>query len=789
MADIKKITENFVNYFSSFNPMTIKLNLLIIPLFFLSYFSNGQEKNNFTAEEKAYLFHIVKKSPILEKNIGRYFEYKGPMIEFASGDINYDSIESIIINQPNYLFIRSSEISKSPKGLLSEAANKMALWELNKMLLAKRLEDETELPFYQHKLEEFENILTKHLPNAALKEDKGLKKPHKKLYNLLDPSLSLDDKVKMIETYHFLNSNEQLGTLSAINLSINEYVKKRTFKFYTSLGGEAEIFENILVAAGDGSNTTGLLEEREKDEQGRWNKGLPKAVGLFPYQLEFNRETNKGSSIEPLRYTKNKFKTVGNNKITNLHFDVWGYNSKKQTTVVIERNGLTYHLFGSGKTRFLSPDSSFSDGATFQSIINQLKTDKIKLLTDKITGKKGFDYWISHYEKKKTESAKKINKYEREYSEYGYTAITTKNKMSRKDKKERERMIEENPNQPLKKNFQPKTDSNKDKRSQLQEAIVRENEAYKSYLKYISDLKYEKENAQKILAEYQLKLNEYNQLMGEKWAAFTYKDGVYTFEDSTQFDMLTQEFQFKENNKEEDFEIRLLSIPYSCLSKDADEVMLHIHLADAEPTYDARLKIQLEDAFDSDKFTLNKQLITKNDSVAVKQLFESIMNKKLPIIITAKGNGIGKWNGQKTIKDENPKELTNYPGVSETERQQQKMDSTFSRLRKTELIIKTKQTIQFEINSYTDPVNSNLTITNPLIQSLITKNNLSKNDVLSGYRTGFILKKIKQELNILAGEYLDPPTAKIVIDRLNTEIEKSKVLIGKASIKLIQLLP
>ena len=769
--------------------MPIKINQLITLFFLLPFFSNSQEKNNFTAEEKAYLYHIVKKSPILEKNIGRYFEYKGPMIEFASGDINYDSIESIIINQPNHLFIRSSEISKSPKGLLSEAANKMALWELNKILLAKRLDDEAEFPFYIHKLEEFESILIKHLPTVALKEEKGIKKPHKKLYNLLDPGLSLDDKIKMIETYHFLNSNEQLGTLSAINLSINEYVKKRTFTFYTSLGGEAEIFENILVAAGDGSNTTGLLEEREKDEQGRWNKGLPKAVGLFPYQLEFNSEMNKGASIEPLRYSKNKLRTVGNNKITNLHFDVWGYNSKKQTTVVIERKGLSYHLFGSGKTRFLSPDSSFSDGATFQSIINQLKNDKIKVLNDKITGKKGFDYWISNYEKKKTESAKKINKYERDYSEYGYTSITTKNKMSRKDKKERERMIEENPNQPLKKNFQPKTDSNKDKRSQLQEAIVRENESYKSYKKYIADLKYEKENAQKILAEYQLKLNEYNQLMGEKWATYTYKDGIYTFEDSTQFDMLTQEFQFKEKNKEEDFEIRLLSIPFSCLSKDADEVMLHIHLADAEPSYDARLQIHLEDAFDSDKFTITKQLITKEDSVAVKQLFESIMNKKLPLIISNKGNGIGKWNGQKTIKDENPNELNSYPGATETEKQQQRMDSTFSRLRKTELIIKTKQTILFEINSYTDPVSSNLSITNPNIQSLMTKNNLSKNDVLSAYRTGFVLKKLKQELNILAGEYLDPPNAKIVIDRLNTEIEKSKITIGKTSIKLTQLLP
>jgi hypothetical protein len=165
------------------------------------------------------------------------------------------------------------------------------------------------------------------------------------------------------------------------------------------------------------------------------------------------------------------------------------------------------------------------------------------------------------------------------------------------------------------------------------------------------------------------------------------------------------------------------------------------------------------------------------------------MNKKLPLIISNKGNGIGKWNGQKTIKDENPNELNSYPGVTETEKQQQRMDSTFSRLRKTELIIKTKQTILFEINSYTDPVSSNLSITNPNIQSLMTKNNLSKNDVLSAYRTGFILKKLKQELNILAGEYLDPPNAKIVIDRLNTEIEKSKITIGKTSIKLTQLLP
>ena len=129
----------------------------------------SQETSKLTAEEKAYFFHIVRKSPILEKNIGRYIEYKGPQISFASGDLNYDSIESIIINNPNLLFIRSSEIAKSPKGLIAEAANKMALMELNKILLAKRFDNEEEIAIYQGKLQDFEELLLKKLPRSATK--------------------------------------------------------------------------------------------------------------------------------------------------------------------------------------------------------------------------------------------------------------------------------------------------------------------------------------------------------------------------------------------------------------------------------------------------------------------------------------------------------------------------------------------------------------------------------------------------------------------------------------------
>jgi len=772
------------------------MNKIICTVFllFITFFTYTQETSKLTAEEKAYFFHIVRKSPILEKNIGRYIEYKGPQITYASGDLNYDSIESIIINNPSLLFIRSSEIAKSPKGLIGEVANKMALMELNKILLAKRFDNEDEIILYQSKLQIFDNLLLQKLPRTAIKEDsKGIEYPHKKIYNVLDPVLSLEEKKEMISSFYFLTKSDQLNALEAINFAVNKYVENRTYYLYKALGGEADFFTNILVAAGDGSNTTGLLDERERDEQGRWNKGLPKAVGLFPYQLELLQGDKGEYFIEPKRFTSNQLQTVGSHKMTNLHFDVWGYNSKKQTTVVIEKKGVTYHLFGSGSTRFLSPDSSFADGATFQSVINELEFVKIKKLNEMISGKRGFDYWIGHYEKKKTQSAKDIRNLELEYNDFGNTAIITKNTMSRKGKKELKQSRIERPNEQIdpKKslNIKPKTDSQRDKRSIIQEELIRENELYKSYVANIKNLKYEKANAQKILAEYQLKLNYYTNLMGTNWAKFTYKNGVYTFSDSSTFDMLTQEFQFPESEVSDTFEVRLLAIPYSCLSKQADEVMLHVHLTDAEPSYDARLQIRLEDAFDSDKFTLERQLISKEDSVAVKQFFESMLNKKLPIYIKAKGNGVGMWNGLKTVKSPKVGELNAYPGSTAEARRDSRMDTAFVRLRRTELIIKTKNNITFEVNSFTDPVASNLEIKNPVILSAMEKYDLTKNDLLSAYRTAFILKKMRQEFNVLAGEYLDQQTAKIVLDRLNSEVDKAKIYVGKTSFKLKDLLP
>lgn len=751
--------------------MSLKLPVLTLFTFFISCISFSQGNDPLTAEEKAYFFHIVRKSPILESNLGRYLEYSGPDIRFANKQINYDSIESCIINDPTLLFIRQSEIEKAPKGLLAEAANKMALWELNKVLLAKR-NGEKDLVPYQTKYDLFEANWIKHLPKSALNYQDGIATPHAKIVVLTNPSLSLDDKKNMVSSFSFLDLEEQLQTLEAVNKAINSYVSKRTEFFFSALGGKASVFDNKLIAAGDGSSTSGLLEEREKDEKGRWNSGLPKAVGFFPYQLSIQAATKKEkASIQPARFASMDFETVGDNKITNIHLDVWGYNSKKQTTVVIEKNGLSYPLFGSGETRFLSPDSSFSNGATFQSIINELKVTKIDKLNEMIYGKRGFDYWIAYWKEKEVQKKMEIDINEKELSEMRQSPIYTTQKPKKKKGKKSINTV----------------NGNKSRREK-QELLIDQYNELSAIQKKIKELEKDKQEAIDLLAQYQQKYDIYRQQLGLRWAKFTEKDGLYTFEDSATFDMLTQEFQFPPHEDKTPFEIRLIAIPYGAITNETDEVMLHAHLADALPNYDAKIQLELNDVFASDTWTFDQKLIQSKDSVAMRQFFEALKDKKLPLEIRVFGQGVGTWNGAQVIKMDSVVEWNSYPGNTADERIQSRENEELKRLRTSQLKINLNRKIIVDVRSFTDPVRSNLNIQNAVVLAFMQKYGASKNEILSAYRSAFLLRQFQAEMNVLAGLYLDRETAKIVIDRFNSACAKTRVTIGKHSLKLSDFL-
>ena len=487
-----------------------------------------------------------------------------------------------------------------------------------------------------------------------------------------------------------------------------------------------------------------------------------------------------------MAYTTSDFISVGDGRLTTLHFDVWGYNTSKQTTVVIEKNGLNYHLFGSGETRFLSPDSTFSSGKTFQAIINDLEFNKIAKLDEKIYGKKGFDFWIAHYNKKKDETELKIVKNEKAYSDMGYTPISTSSKPSRKVKKTKKNAIK---GQTGADSFKvpPTTDSNKSSRKKKQNTIINLYGQFEWYKAKIKELEIEKEEALELRASYQQRLDHYNRLMGLNWAQFKEKDGTYTFSDSSVFDMYTQEFTFHGTDDKDGFEVRLIAIPESSLSNQADEVMLHISMLDAIPQYDSRVRLELKDQFASDKWELTNELLSTSDSVSILQFFESLLEKDKDFEIIARGQGVGMWDGARVVKDVRPQELSSYPGATRIEQEAAREDSTFKTLRRSELLINLNKDILLEVNSFTDPVKSSITVSNEKLIEMQGKYKLSKNDILSAYRTARILTQFKNEINVLAGTYLTREEAKIVIDRFNSTYSKVKVAIGPVSIKITEL--
>ncbi|MCC5922453.1 MAG: hypothetical protein JJT77_01605 [Crocinitomicaceae bacterium] len=730
--------------------------LLYLLIVFCSF---SQEDHFLSGNDKAYLFHTVRKSPILELNIGRYLDYRGPMIYLPNGEINYDSIELLIINEPALLKILSSEISKAPKGVLAEAANKQAVWELNKLLHAYR-KNNLEKEGLSGAFNRFEEEILSQLPEVAIRRKDDKLEINPKLINIWNPSLAFNDRLAMLDGFGKWTIQERRQVIEAFNYATNAFVENRAKEIFLSLGGQADLFINVLVAAGDGSSTSGLFEEREKDERGRWNKGLPKAVGLFPYDtqiiLDEKKKKNK-EKIEPLRYAIRNFETFGEERVTKVHLDVWGYNSEKQTTVVIEKNGWSYPLFGSTESRFLSPDSSFTGKATYYTFINRVQLD-INVLEEKISGKRGYDYQIQYTDKKRKDKLLQINKLEKELSDARMNPITTKDRKL-------------------------KTESGKKYRKKSQEKLISYYNQLKALEKKIKTLKEEKQIAIDLQQEKEQQKSRMLDLIGRRWMPFWEKDGFFTFEDGATFDLLTQTFTFSQSAQSEQFEIRLIAIPYSHTSDQVDEVMLHINILDAKPFFNAKIQLNIIDQFASDKFELDGPLLTQNDSLAIRQFFEAMLDKNKPFKINAKGGGIGEMGKNGVIVALAQNEIANYPGSTKEERNNAKFSEEFQSLRTTGVFLLVDREIKWIVQSFTDPVKSNFLAPNKTIQEKAKQYKWTSNQLLSAYRTYAVMKQLQDELNIWAGKILTREEAVLVIDRLNKTIDKSSITIGNRSIK------
>ena len=165
-------------------------------------------------------------------------------------------------------------------------------------------------------------------------------------------------------------------------------------------------------------------------------------------------------------------------------------------------------------------------------------------------------------------------------------------------------------------------------------------------------------------------------------------------------------------------------------------------------------------------------------------IFQEYKKNELPFKIQLQANGIGLWNGEVIIRDEKQKEINGYPGETVDEKTNARLSQEFKRLRSSNLFIKIDRELTIKVNSFTDPVISNLDLEGLKLTEIAAAHILSKNELLSAMRCISLIYKLKEELTNQATKHLNQSDSKKFIDKLDDAIQKSKVQVGKTSIRI-----
>jgi hypothetical protein len=715
-------------------------------------------------EHKAYLFHTVKKSPVMERHLGRYFVYSGPDIRLPNGNLHLDSVEMLIVEDASRLTLARTALSKAPAGLLAELSNKTAVWMLNRLLHRYRQQELT--PQEELEVQYFMSVFQENLPTSAFREQQsGALKLVGPVEKILNPGLNINDKLAMLDGVNSLTLKDKFDILQAWNEAVNDFVQTRTSEVFSSLGGVyVGDFSNRLVAVGDGVNMSSAFEDREKDERGRWITGLPKSTGFFSYELTLDDLVGKTQSkINIQNYAIAQYQTADPGFSTTIHADVWGYTSDKQSTVVIDKGGRQYVLLGNSENRFLSPDSSFKEGLTYYGMIRRLQQE-VSELEDLITGKKGIDYWLAYYEKKKAGKLVQIDKVEKEINDIRMIPITT----TTKGKKKKKKLVAE---------------SEQRKRHPKQEAFIQYNLELAAIRKKIQE--YEKLKEETLHAQ-QIKIQQIKwmlDLIGSNWMTFKQKDGLYIFEDGASFDYQTQAFTLPPASEPEVFEIRVLAIPALTSDDQTDELMVHLSVFGSNPHYPAPINIVMVDELGTNTSALKEQIFDTYDSLSMRLFLEALIEHR-GMKTQLLAGGVGYWNGAKTVVLKDPELLSKYEGNSSDAQKQQQLHPDNVRLRTVQIYGSINRGVVLEINSFTDLIETSPPVFSSRIAKQALKNKWSDNDLLTAYRTAWALEQCVLELKEIAREMMDPDAAKKIAALLDKSLKKAKIDIRGKRVKI-----
>ena len=340
-------------------------HLFLSLIFLFPFLANAQQK--LSNKQERWLYRLVEKTPVLQRNWQTYFEFdKTPFYKQINGVLkpDYQAILYFQKHQPNSLVIQYDSLKTSSNGLLSEAAIKLTLWELN-----EELKHYIYTPSHSNDslLTYFEKPLQKLIP-SGIKD----KKHADILKTVMHPSLPMAKKIEALNDHHKLSVSAQKNLLNKWSNLVATYSHRRSQYFFNILSGGQQLSSTTFLAAGEGSGTAGLLYELELNPEDSTQTWYGKGIGLFTYQLRAHKNQLH------LRTHTNQTITIPPHQTMALHASLWGLNSSFKPMLIISDDSVSYHLFADFSTKELSADGHIGTGISHIDRIEQYREKKIQ---------------------------------------------------------------------------------------------------------------------------------------------------------------------------------------------------------------------------------------------------------------------------------------------------------------------------------------------------------------------------------------------------------------------------
>jgi hypothetical protein len=500
---------------------------------------------HFTPRQKAWLYRIVSKSACLKKNWDSYFVYTGGFAEnkdygkykvsnrWQSNTSLWDSIEQSIVLNPELLQVNWEAIAETSPGLIADASVKLSLWELYSNLKQGFVDS---LGFVSNQTAQyFYTQMIAVLPSGMRKGAEVKKKYRQVLYDVLNPSLNIGTKTASLNQLNKVSVQSRKEVFDRWNRLVNQYVDKQSKQYFQMLCSEEVYFQGYLLAAGEGSGSSGLLKEFEEREGEGIHTGTGKGIGLFTYRMSVKKDV-----LVPDFQTETQVMELAGEP-TLLHLTLWGMDWSKKPLVVIEKGAKSYLLFGSEN---FSPDPHDTEGTSFVDKIQEFEEKKITKFFEDLNSDGGL---LSIYKREE-------NLRDKIQAQIEWNNLETDSLRKQKD------VSEAAIQQRLRRNDVHLSNlSDKEKKlSAIQKKI---------------SVVYQHIDA----AERELRAMEAQ--LGPNIQEWQKHDSLYRFADGTTFNAHTQDLVFYgRSEKIEQIKVTLLPASYSIYSQDKDEVQLYVNV-------------------------------------------------------------------------------------------------------------------------------------------------------------------------------------------------------------------